>query len=299
MNPRISVIMPTYNRSDMIGRTILAYLDQEGVNGSFEIIVVDDGSTDETAGILERLEREREEVVRVFHQSNKGPAAARNVGIRESRGEYILFAGDDVIPVRDLLLRHLQTHARFPEVSTAVLGHITWSPETNITPFMDWLERKGAQFNYGAITDPDHVSAQLFYSSNISLHRSFLVDGDLFDERFTAACWEDIDLGTRLSARGMMIRYNKDAIGYHVHPTDFRRYARRAEKAGYFEALYYAKQSKSARVQPTGILFAKLVVGTVLRHSMIGALRDEGYRLSLDWFSGAGKRKFLRGNERP
>ena len=293
----MSVIMPTYNRSDLIERTILAYLDQDGVNGSFEVIVVDDGSTDGAAEILERLARGREEIVRVFHQSNKGPAAARNVGIRVARSEYLLFAGDDVIPVRDLLLRHLRTHERVPDLNTAVLGHITWSPEMKITPFMKWLEQKGAQFNYGAITDPDNVSAELFYSSNVSLHRSFLMDGDLFDERFTAACWEDIDLGTRLSARGMKMIYNKDALGYHVHPTDFRRYAKRAERAGYFEVIYHAKQSKSARVQPTLILLVKLVVGTVLRFLPMGALREEGYRLSLDWYSGLGMRKFLRAHK--
>lgn len=297
MSPRISVIMPTYNRSDTVERTILAYLDQEGVDGSFEVIVVDDGSTDGTAELLEHLKRDRQETLKVFHQLNKGPAAARNAGIHMSRGEYLLFAGDDVLPVPDLLDRHLRTHERNPEVTTAVLGCITWSPETKITAFMDWLERKGAQFNYSAITDADNVSAELFYSSNVSLHRSFLMDGDMFDERFTAACWEDIDLGMRLSARGMKMIYNKDAVGYHVHPTDYRRYAKRAEKAGYFEALYYAKQSKSARVQPRAILLVKLIVGTVLRLGTRGRLREEGYRLSLDWHSGVGIRKFLAGNK--
>lgn len=90
IQPLVSVVIPAYNSEDTIGRAVESVLKQD--YSSLEVIVVDDGSKDETAAAVEALNDNR---VRVIRQANAGPAAARNRGIRESRGEFVAFNDDD------------------------------------------------------------------------------------------------------------------------------------------------------------------------------------------------------------
>lgn len=90
-NPTVSVILPTYNRAQLIGRAIQSVLDQ--TYQDFELIIVDDGSKDNTAKIINNLEDRRIKYVR--HEKNKGANAARNTGIAMARGEYIAFQDSD------------------------------------------------------------------------------------------------------------------------------------------------------------------------------------------------------------
>lgn len=274
--------MPTFNREDVLPRTLRGYIDQEGDFGELEIIVVDDGSTDATPQLLEKLRDAYPERLKVIRQENKGPAAARNQGIRYARGTLILFAGDDVIPCPNLLELHSTTHRAFPSPTTSVLGKITWSPEQNISPLMHWLEAGGWQFNYGGIRDPLNVSADMFYSSNISLHRELLAE-EMFDEAFSAACWEDIDLGLRLQKHGLRIIYNEHAIGYHMHPTDFHRFAQRSRRAGYYEAMFHSKHNRAFELSHPAVVFTRWILGTLLRVITAGALKEKGYLWSLQW----------------
>ena len=95
MEPKISVLVPAYNVAPWIGSTLDSILSQTYQN--LEVIVVDDGSTDETAGILERYAARDERVV-IVHQPNAGLVAARETGIANATGEYVTFVdGDDTI----------------------------------------------------------------------------------------------------------------------------------------------------------------------------------------------------------
>src|SRR3712207_2443148 len=85
-----SVVIPVYNRAALVGATLDSVLGQE-FEGEFEVVVVDDGSTDETPAVLARYG----ERVRVLRQENAGPGAARNLGIRTARGEYVAFLDSD------------------------------------------------------------------------------------------------------------------------------------------------------------------------------------------------------------
>jgi glycosyltransferase involved in cell wall biosynthesis len=288
MKESISVILPTFNRADVLERTLRSYIDQAGVD-SAEIVVIDDGSTDATQDILRRIARAE---VRILHQENRGPAAARNAGLRVAQGDYVMFAGDDVIPTQHLLKEHLLTHRVHGSRSTAVLGNITWSHEQSITPFMRWLEQEGMQFDYSRIIDPLNVPVEMFYTSNLSLRRDFLMEGDLFDERFTAACWEDIDLGMRLRNRGLKIVYNPRASAFHLHSTDFVRFAGRTRRAGYFHALFIEKHNLVVKPRRFFVEALKRALGSVLRVVPWRRARNFGYRWSLSWYEFLGLRKF-------
>ena len=89
--PKVSVIIPTYNRAKLIGRAINSVLVQTFKD--FEIIVVDDASTDNTRQVVKRIKDKR--IILISHQENKGGSAARNTGIKTAIGEYIAFLDDD------------------------------------------------------------------------------------------------------------------------------------------------------------------------------------------------------------
>ena len=90
-NPLVSVIIPTYNRADLVRRAIGSVLAQSYAN--FEVIVIDNASSDKTAEVVDSIVDARLKFIR--HDVNKGPAASRNTGLRNSRGDYITFLDSD------------------------------------------------------------------------------------------------------------------------------------------------------------------------------------------------------------
>lgn len=96
--PKISVIIPTHNRDKYIEKAIKSVLKQTYKN--YEIIVVDDGSTDKTEKIVKRFVKKHPKKVRYIYQKNKGPSAARNTGIKKAKGKYIalLDSDDEFLP---------------------------------------------------------------------------------------------------------------------------------------------------------------------------------------------------------
>ena len=218
-NINISVIIPTYNRKNTLKKCLNAVFNQTYPKTDYEVIAIDDGSTDGTEELVNSLLNDSPCVLRYFKQENKGPAAARNVGIKNAYGKIILFIGDDIIVTSTLLNEHVKWHKEYPNDNVAVLGYVTWSPEIKITPFMRWLENGGPQFHFWQIKDKVEVDTQkYFYTSNISLKRKFLLENNgFFDEEFPYAACEDIELGYRLKKKGLILNYNKDAIGHHHH----------------------------------------------------------------------------------
>ncbi len=89
--PTVSIVIPTYNRRKLIGRSIKSVLDQ--TYRDFELIIVDDASTDNTEEIVSSFNDERIRYVR--HEENKGEAAARNTGVKAARGDYIAYQDSD------------------------------------------------------------------------------------------------------------------------------------------------------------------------------------------------------------
>ncbi|HUT02314.1 MAG TPA: glycosyltransferase [bacterium] len=215
----VSVIIPTHNRSQVLLRCLNALIEQRrDFPGSFEIVVVDDGSTDGTAQAVNAFRENCPVELRLVQLgSQAGPAAARNRGLAAARFQIVIFIGDDIIVEPGFLRRHCAMHRRFRGGSVAVLGYTTWHPELKITPFMGWLEDAGEQFDYGFV-EREGPTWQHFYTSNISLKRRFMLENGVFDEDFKQAAFEDTELGFRLFERGLRIVYCKDALAYHLHP---------------------------------------------------------------------------------
>jgi len=229
---QLSVIIATRNRKQVLERSLAALAAQEGISpGEVEIIVVDDGSSDGTRTIVERLIPNYPWSLSYDRQAPRGPAAARNRGIRESQGPLVLFLNDDTIATPKLLAHHLSCHAKHPEAHWAILGLFTWHPQIEITPFMRWAQR--VWFKYDQLlsgrVQPDFT---FFFTCNLSLKRDYLLAHGLFDEEFGGPALEDTELGYRLAQQGMQIHFCPEAIGYHDHPTDLDAACRRMEMVG-------------------------------------------------------------------
>lgn len=226
----LSIVIPTYNRCGTLEKAIRAYQKQSALGAITEILVVDDGSTDSTTAIVAKLAEDSSVPIRYSRQENKGPAAARNIGIREAKGESILFTDDDIIPGPDLVAEHLKWHQRSPELPVAVLGYVTWAPEVNPTPFMNWYGSKGPLFKYAQIEGLTDIDYRYLYTCNISFKAEFLRRNGTFDEDFPVAAYEDVELGYRLGKAGLRLLYNRKAVGYHQQYVSFGDACRRTEK---------------------------------------------------------------------
>jgi len=230
-----SVVIPTHNRMAMLRRVVDALGRQEDAP-QFEIIVIDDGSTDDTAAVMSR----RAEIV-FRSQPNSGPGHARNHGVLLARGRFVVFIGDDTIPEPRFLAEHARTHAESnDDPLVACLGYTGWPHGERVTAFMDFINDYGLQFGYRLIHDGDVVPFNFFYTSNISIDRALLA-AHPFDTTFPSAAWEDIELAYRLESKGLKIRYNARAVTRHYHPMNVDSFARRQYTVGKSGAIFYRK----------------------------------------------------------
>jgi len=229
--PEISVVIPTHNRLEILPEVLAGLVAQRDAP-PFEIIVVDDGSTDGTAEFLAAW---RPPVpARVLSRPARGPAAARNEGVAAAAGRLVAFLGDDTVPAPGWLAAHRQAHQRRGDPDElAVIGYTAWHRRMRLTPFLRYINEHGLQFGYALIADPERVPFNFFYTSNLSLARAALA-AEPFDLGFPYPAWEDIELAYRLQQRrGMHLVYELGARVEHEHPTDFDRFVERQEKAGY------------------------------------------------------------------
>ena len=127
LNPMVSVIIPAYNRSHLVTRAIQSVLNQ--TYKDFEVIVVDDGSTDDTKEAIANFHNEKIRYLR--HEKNKGGSAARNTGIKAARGEYIAFLDSDDEWVPEKLEKQIQKIKQSPKkVGVIYCGHILVSDKS-------------------------------------------------------------------------------------------------------------------------------------------------------------------------
>lgn len=240
MEPTLSVVVPTRNRALRLRECLESLFVQDYPRQDWEIVVVDDGSTDETSGLLGDLARESPVRLRAVANPGRGVAAARNEGIRQAHGDLLLITGDDIVLSRCWLGVHAQSHGGCPD-TLAVLGYTEWDPRLARTPLLDYLDG-GKQFGYGKIRHPEDVDYRFFYTSNLSLKKALLLrTREFFDEAYPFAAMEDIDLGYRLWRHGLRIRYVREAKAYHYHPVSWEDFLHRAHVVGQSSSRFYAK----------------------------------------------------------
>ncbi len=240
-----SVVIPTYNRAAVLESTLRALARQKTTleaKGAFafEVIVVDDGSRDDTARRVRSLEGEFPARLLYLHQQNRRQGAARNLGSRRAAGELLLFLGDDTAPDPDFLAQHLAAHREEPEPVT-VIGYTPWAPRLEATRFMRYVGEQGWQFGFSLIEDPSDVPFNFLYTSNLSLPRELFLEVGGFDEEFQEYGWEDVELGWRLRRRGVRLIYRDSAVAHHDHPTTIASFVARQRRVGASAWTLYRK----------------------------------------------------------
>jgi GT2 family glycosyltransferase len=227
----LSVLITTYNRWDILHRTLESLRAQ--ATPRVQVIVVDDGSVDGTYDRLVAYRDRHGEAFRltIQRQENQGQGMARNNGLALVEEELVLFLGDDIIPAPGFVEAHLRRHITVSEPA-AVVGFTDWDRGAmTVTPFMEMVNVDGHQFGYGFMKSGADQPYSCFYTSNISVPRAILGERP-FDPRFSSYGWEDVELGYRLSLRGVRIVYDEAARAGHHHPTTVTTFYRRQEQVG-------------------------------------------------------------------
>lgn len=226
----ISVIIPTYNRKDMLIETLRALNGQSYNLEEVEVIVIDDCSPLNPEQEISNLETRYK--LRFFREmKNIGQGRIRNRGIKLATGKYLFFIGDDTVPGIDFMEEHMKLHAKFSGI--AVLGQVLWASQLR-NDFMDFIER--IQFHYHTIKDKNDVKLH-FYTSNISLEKRWFID-DEYSDKFKNYGLEDLELGYRLEKKGLRVVYNPDAIVYHFHPYSFEQFCNRMRNVGVSAVIF-------------------------------------------------------------
>lgn len=206
----ISVIIPTYNRKPILEKCLRALENQQIIDdkiSQYEVVLVDDGSTD---GTLEWLEKNKADFPHVypFSQHHLGPAAARNLGVEKAKGDIIIFIDSDLVVTE----KFLQSHANSLTEGQEKLGDdrlFTYGWVINTCNF------DNPSSEPYKITD---FSAAYFATGNVAIARKWLEKVGLFDTGFQLYGWEDLELGVRLKKLGLKLIKCPEAVGYHWHP---------------------------------------------------------------------------------
>ena len=227
--PSISVIFPTYNRCDVVRRTLECLIACDYPHDLVEVIV-GDNSSDDTARMVLDVAAGAPFPIRHQRSDERLPAVKRNQGLAAATGDLVLFLNDDVWVGPEFLTEHAQTHLTHDE-PVAVLGLVEQSPEMPSDPFIDWYR----PFAYDEIADRADraVPYRYFWSMNLSLPRSVMIERNLvFHEDWAHIGHEDVELGYRWAASGFRLIYNSRARGDHFHPHDLHSACRLQESVG-------------------------------------------------------------------
>ncbi len=192
----------TYNRAHLLGRVLDACFEQTAPADVYEVVLVDDGSQDGTAGVIAAARGRATCAFTVISQANAGLAKARNAGVAKARGERVIFIDDDVLPVPAFVAEHLRSHRARPKA--IVRGAVINTESFERLPAPNWT--------------PANYSANYFWTTNVSLPLATLRDAGGFTEDFQEYGWEDIELGLRLRAAGVTGVFNRFALAYHYKP---------------------------------------------------------------------------------
>lgn len=295
----ISIIIPTLDRREILKKCLLYLFRQEYPHDKYEIIVVDDGSTDGTKEMIKGLTTPCKLSFIKQEPGKNGPACANNQGIKAAQGKIVLFMNSDIYVLPDFLEQHMSFHRKYPD-------HIIQGPSINTTDFANPLQATSDYSGYS------NIQMGYFVTWNASLPKELIVRAGYFDEDFRPYSWEDIELGFRLRKLGVKQKYNKKAIGFHYRQkftlADLPSIKQKSMIMGKNGVLYYRKHPSLETKICSGCWFfmfwfnnlrgliAKRLIGTERILQLYQFLFDHKYQRLLAMLVGwAGKYWYMQG----
>jgi cellulose synthase/poly-beta-1,6-N-acetylglucosamine synthase-like glycosyltransferase len=220
----ISIVIPSYNSERTIAKTLKSLLNQD-YEGKYEIIVVD-SSTDKTPEIVSKFP------VKLIRQKPKGPAAARNLGVRKAKGEIVVFIDSDCIAPRNWLRNLLKPFS--DKTIVAVSGtYRTKNKESIIARFAGYeIEHRHERMK--KLETIDFVGG-----FNCAYRKDVFLKFGGFDTKFIQS--EDGELSYKIAKKGHKIKFNPSAYVYHYHPDSLTKFLKQKFWHAYWRVLVYKK----------------------------------------------------------
>ena len=229
---KFSVIVPAFNAEIILTSCLEALLAQSMPKEDYEVIVVDDGSTDNTSKTAQQFN------VKTICQPNRGPAAARNRGVAEARGDVILFTDSDCIPDRKWI-----QEMTLPFENPEVVG-VKGAYKTCQTRLAARFAQAEFEDRYDLLQPLPSIDMIDTYSA--AFRKDIFQEMGGFDESFPVANNEDTDFSYRLSAASHKLVFNREAFVYHTHPDTLLKYLRVKFRRGYWRMVVYGRYPEKA-----------------------------------------------------
>ena len=266
----VTVVIPTYNRKSMLKETIESLFCQTYPKDLYEIIVVDDGSSDETHEMIKVLSRTAPVKFRYFNQIHKRQASARNLGIKNAKGEIVCFIDDDCIADTHWIEHLVAGYAseKVGGVGGMILGNSLKTLSEKYIESSGYLKHE----NHG----------YYLATANASYRKEILEKVGGFDLFFLNA--EDVDISLRVLNEGHALIYSSNAICYHYHPSSIKSLLRKA----YSRGIAYIRLTKKYDLEPSlvhitiwkfGVIIFNFTIAPIYRVSRISAKDDKIYFL--------------------
>ncbi len=265
----VSVIIPNFNSGEGLSRCLGALCNQTIPRRLYEIIVVDDGSLDDSISAGERFD------ARVVHQNHAGPAVARNNGVRHSAGKLLLFTDSDCVPQEDWIEQMVRP---FEDPNVMAVKGVYRTKQRSLVPRFIQAE---FEEKYDRMKRVDRIDYVDTYSAGY--RASVFQDNGGFDPSFRGSS-EDVEFAFRLARKGYKMAFASSAVVYHTHPASMRRYLVRKFGFGVTRARVYTRfpdrlvrdsytpKTVHMQILLSGLLCLSLLLGFFQPVALIAAL---------------------------
>jgi glycosyltransferase involved in cell wall biosynthesis len=239
-SPKISALFSTFNRAEPLREALSSLTRQTVPKEDFEVVVIDDGSTDHTRQVVASFESILP--IRYAYQTNSGLAEGRNHGIHLAQAPVVIFMDDHDAASPSLLEAHFRSHQFYPDLNVGVLGFTDLAPTIAAIPLMHFVTKIGGYlFSSSRLVDGASLDYTYFWGGRSSCKRELLFQRGLFDPVFKFGC-EDIELGFRLKESGpFKVIYNAAAKTTMIRAISLDDFLRRVNRQGQSNYVFWRK----------------------------------------------------------
>lgn len=282
MNITVSIIIPTFNRSSVLDKCLQSVLDQTLAPDEYEVIIVDDCSTDDTEIKCQHYAQQHSNIRYIRNHTNQGSARTRNNGIQVARGTLLIFLDNDLLIDRDFIRQHIRCHNQSSFAKICALSDITYAPEflkeTNYGRFIQSRAIGYRKPSDSEVLDLTNLPGNFFAGGGSSCSRTNVIENGMFNTSLKKYGCEDELFGYHFVKNGgrvvfepqaKLIHYDKNIgpVYWKRKYIEMGRYSLKEiydNERDYFEnSNYKYLQQPDFKTDSLKTFFVKLVIGTI------------------------------------